>query len=134
MNLQCGSSPGADIALHFNPRYDGDSCVVLNTFEYGSWAAEERENNSMLPAGSAFSLLITVGRDSYQVCRDKIVYCLKITITTLYSNPHVFKIISVCLCESTEDQFDFYFLCLYKKIYFVQKLFSSIHYLMSLYM
>ncbi|XP_034460173.1 galectin-9-like [Hippoglossus hippoglossus] len=67
LNLQCGSSPGADIALHFNPRYDGDSCVVSNTLQNGSWGAEERKTNSMLPAGSAFSLLITVGRDSYQL-------------------------------------------------------------------
>ncbi|XP_060929150.1 galectin-9-like [Limanda limanda] len=67
VNLQCGSSPGADIALHFNPRYDGDSCVVSNTLQHGSWGSEERKSNSMLPAGSAFCLLITVGRDSYQL-------------------------------------------------------------------
>ncbi|XP_053278317.1 galectin-9 [Pleuronectes platessa] len=67
VNLQCGSSAGADIALHFNPRYDGDSCVVSNTLQHGSWGAEERKSISILPAGSAFSLLITVGRDSYQL-------------------------------------------------------------------
>ncbi|XP_019958341.2 lectin, galactoside-binding, soluble, 9 (galectin 9)-like 3 isoform X1 [Paralichthys olivaceus] len=67
VNLQCGSSPGADIALHFNPRYDGDSCVVSNTFQHGKWGSEERNNNSMIPPGSTFCLLITVCRDFYQL-------------------------------------------------------------------
>lgn len=68
MNLQCGSSPNADIALHVNPRYDSHpGYVVTNTFQYGSWGAEERKQNTPFPAGSPFSLLITVTRNSYQV-------------------------------------------------------------------
>uniref|UniRef100_A0A8D3BNH0 Galectin n=1 Tax=Scophthalmus maximus TaxID=52904 RepID=A0A8D3BNH0_SCOMX len=71
VNLQCGSRIDADIALHINPRYDTDSCVVTNTLHNGSWGAEERKKNSMLLAGSPFNLLITVGRDSFQVCTAK---------------------------------------------------------------
>ncbi|KAF0030323.1 hypothetical protein F2P81_017054 [Scophthalmus maximus] len=67
VNLQCGSRIDADIALHINPRYDTDSCVVTNTLHNGSWGAEERKKNSMLLAGSPFNLLITVGRDSFQL-------------------------------------------------------------------
>uniref|UniRef100_A0A8D3DEL8 Galectin n=1 Tax=Scophthalmus maximus TaxID=52904 RepID=A0A8D3DEL8_SCOMX len=67
VNLQCGSRTDADIALHINPRYNTDYCVVTNTLYNGTWGAEERKKNSMLLAGSPFSLLITVGRDSFQL-------------------------------------------------------------------
>ncbi|KAF0030322.1 hypothetical protein F2P81_017053 [Scophthalmus maximus] len=67
VNLQCGSRTDADIALHINPRYNTDYCVVTNTLYNGTWGAEERKKNSMLLAGSPFNLLITVGRDSFQL-------------------------------------------------------------------
>lgn len=68
VNLQCGSRPNTDIALHFNPRYDSQpGYVVTNSFQNGSWGTEERKHNSPFPAGSTFSLLITITRESYQV-------------------------------------------------------------------
>ncbi|XP_040901864.1 galectin-9-like [Toxotes jaculatrix] len=68
VNLQCGSRTNADIALHINPRYEG-SCnyVVTNTLMNGSWGPEERKYDSTFPAGSTFSLLITVSRDFFQL-------------------------------------------------------------------
>ncbi|XP_058490084.1 galectin-9-like isoform X3 [Solea solea] len=67
VNLQCGSRTNADIAFHFNPRYDGDSCVVANTLQHGNWGNEERKSNSLLLPGSTFNLLITVTYDSFLV-------------------------------------------------------------------
>ncbi|XP_069581906.1 galectin-9-like [Brachyistius frenatus] len=67
VNLQCGSSAGANIALHFNPRCETCSYVVVNSFQHGSWSSEERKHDSTFTPGSSFSLLITVCRDSYQL-------------------------------------------------------------------
>ncbi|KAM9857627.1 galectin-9-like [Aulostomus maculatus] len=68
VNLQCGSSANANIALHFNPRYDSHpSYVVANTFQNGCWGTEERKHNSCIPVGSSFTLLITVSYHSYQL-------------------------------------------------------------------
>lgn len=67
MNLQCGSRSDADVALHFNPRYDGQPpYVVVNTMQFGTWGLEERKT-SPIPANSTFNLIITVTRDMYQV-------------------------------------------------------------------
>uniref|UniRef100_A0A3Q2PFS7 Galectin n=1 Tax=Fundulus heteroclitus TaxID=8078 RepID=A0A3Q2PFS7_FUNHE len=67
VNLQAGSMHGANIALHFNPRYDGHHYVVTNTFQCGSWGSEERKQTSPFPPGSNFTLQITVTRDFYQI-------------------------------------------------------------------
>ncbi|XP_015253174.1 PREDICTED: galectin-9-like, partial [Cyprinodon variegatus] len=68
VNLQCGSSQGANIALHFNPRYnDGHPYVVTNTFQYGNWGSEERKQSTPFHSGQNFTLQITVTRDFYQV-------------------------------------------------------------------
>uniref|UniRef100_A0A673XKS9 Galectin n=1 Tax=Salmo trutta TaxID=8032 RepID=A0A673XKS9_SALTR len=68
VNLQCGSMAGADIALHFNPRYDSHpGYVVTNTFQQSKWGSEERKQHSPIQHGSSFSLEITVQRDFFKL-------------------------------------------------------------------
>ncbi|XP_062870728.1 galectin-9-like isoform X2 [Trichomycterus rosablanca] len=68
VNLQCGIQASADIALHFNPRYTGNSgYVVCNTLQSSSWGTEERSNHTPLPRGSNFILTFLVNRDYYSV-------------------------------------------------------------------
>ncbi|XP_062872491.1 galectin-9-like [Trichomycterus rosablanca] len=68
VNLQCGSRSGADVALHFNPRYDsGPGYIITNTFQNSSWGREERINKALLPIGSTFTLMILITRQSYKI-------------------------------------------------------------------
>ncbi|XP_038153612.1 galectin-9-like [Cyprinodon tularosa] len=71
VNLQCGSSQEANIALHFNPCYmDGKPYVVTNTLQHGKWVSEERNLSSPIPLGHIFTLQITVMEKSYKISVD----------------------------------------------------------------
>ncbi|XP_072548021.1 galectin-9-like [Salminus brasiliensis] len=67
VNLQCGSRHAADIALHFNPRYDGSEFIVTNTFQHSRWGTEERKYQALFPPGNVFTLQIMVTRASYKI-------------------------------------------------------------------
>ncbi|XP_041097241.1 galectin-9-like isoform X2 [Polyodon spathula] len=70
VNLQCGShqSPRPDIALHFNPRYEGaQQYVVCNTLQNQNWGSEERKYEMPLQRGTSFTLMILVNPNSYKV-------------------------------------------------------------------
>ncbi|KAI5625702.1 galactoside-binding soluble lectin 9, partial [Silurus asotus] len=68
VNLQCGSRPDANIALHFNPRYDSfQGYIVTNTKKNNSWGLEERIHKALLPQGNNFTLLIIVTSQSYKI-------------------------------------------------------------------
>lgn len=68
MNLQCGSHAQADIALHFNPRYESGSVyVVHNTLQNRIWGSEERKYENPFPSGHPFNLEILVTQDTYKV-------------------------------------------------------------------
>ncbi|XP_059390233.1 galectin-9-like isoform X1 [Carassius carassius] len=67
VNLQCGSHSGADIALHFNPRYESPGYVVHNTCQSRSWGSEERKYESPFSQGQTFTLQILVEQDKYKI-------------------------------------------------------------------
>uniref|UniRef100_A0A8C0J2J6 Galectin n=1 Tax=Chelonoidis abingdonii TaxID=106734 RepID=A0A8C0J2J6_CHEAB len=69
IDLQCGScpSPHADIALHFNPRFEEGGCVVCNTFERQNWGREERKYEMPFFKGHPFEIRVLVKCDSFQV-------------------------------------------------------------------
>uniref|UniRef100_A0A672PC32 Galectin n=1 Tax=Sinocyclocheilus grahami TaxID=75366 RepID=A0A672PC32_SINGR len=67
VNLQCGSHSGADIALHFNPRYESPGYVVHNTSQSRCWGSEERKYEAPFPQGQTFTLQILVEQDKYKV-------------------------------------------------------------------
>ncbi|KAL6471206.1 hypothetical protein MHYP_G00198560 [Metynnis hypsauchen] len=68
VNLQCGSGHSADIALHFNPRYDsGPGYIVTNTCQQSRWGTEERKYQALFPTGSPFTLQILVSQASYKI-------------------------------------------------------------------
>ncbi|KAJ8383884.1 hypothetical protein AAFF_G00213470 [Aldrovandia affinis] len=67
VNLQSGSRPGANVALHFNPRYDSHpGYVVVNTFQQ-KWGSEERRHEAPMPHGSTFTLTFLVNRQAFTV-------------------------------------------------------------------
>uniref|UniRef100_A0A3B3R8V8 Galectin n=1 Tax=Paramormyrops kingsleyae TaxID=1676925 RepID=A0A3B3R8V8_9TELE len=68
VNLQCGSRAGADVALHFNPRFDDyPEYVVLNTYRSSAWGTEQRKYEAPFPRGSTFTLTIMVSREKYKL-------------------------------------------------------------------
>lgn len=67
VNLQCGEAEGSDIAMHFNPRFDGWDKVVFNSFQNGSWESEDNVQNMPFSKGQAFELVIAVTAEGYQV-------------------------------------------------------------------
>uniref|UniRef100_A0A8C2IHW8 Galectin n=1 Tax=Cyprinus carpio TaxID=7962 RepID=A0A8C2IHW8_CYPCA len=67
VNLQCGSHSGADIALHFNQRYESPGYVVHNTCQSRCWGSEERKYESPFPQGQPFTLQILVEQDKYKI-------------------------------------------------------------------
>ncbi|TRY54125.1 hypothetical protein DNTS_031167 [Danionella cerebrum] len=67
VNLQCGSHSGADVALHFNPRYERPEYVVHNSFQNQKWGSEERVQQSPFPRGQTFTLQILVAQDVFKI-------------------------------------------------------------------
>lgn len=68
VNLQQGDGyPDSNIAFHFNPRYEGDPVVVMNTWLDSAWGAEERHDCGPLKPGQNFALIIRVKSDGYKV-------------------------------------------------------------------
>ncbi|XP_069500302.1 PE-PGRS family protein PE_PGRS45-like [Ambystoma mexicanum] len=67
VDFKSGQSNDADIALHFNPRFDWFDKVVFNSYENGAWGNEERKSDMPFQKGKSFELEFKFAKDSIQV-------------------------------------------------------------------
>ena len=67
VNFEVGQGQGADVAFHFNPRFDGWDKVVLNSKQNGSWGNEERKMSMPFRKGAAFELVFMVTTEHFKV-------------------------------------------------------------------
>ncbi|XP_066205671.1 galectin-4 [Saccopteryx leptura] len=67
VNFTVGQGPGADIAFHFNPRFDGWDKVVFNAQQGGRWGNEEKKRSMPFSKGAAFELVFLVMAEHYKV-------------------------------------------------------------------
>ncbi|XP_049582827.1 galectin-4-like [Syngnathus scovelli] len=66
VNLLCGHSDSSDVALHFNPRFDGRDKVVFNSRLNATWDAEETIRDMPFRKGKAFEMVIMCSLEGYQ--------------------------------------------------------------------
>ncbi|XP_037124557.1 galectin-4-like [Syngnathus acus] len=66
VNLLCGQSDSSDVALHFNPRFDGWDKVVFNSRQNAAWDAEEKIRDMPFSKGKAFEMVIVCSLEGYQ--------------------------------------------------------------------
>jgi galectin-4 len=65
-NLLTSTHHGADVAFHFNPRFDQRE-AVRNSCQGGGWGAEEKQGGFPLQPGQEFEIQIICFQDYYQV-------------------------------------------------------------------
>ncbi|EPQ20081.1 Galectin-4 [Myotis brandtii] len=66
VNFVAGQGPGADIAFHFNPRFDGWDKVVFNSQQGGQWGSEEKKRSMPFRKGTPFELVFMVLPEHYK--------------------------------------------------------------------
>ncbi|TFJ95272.1 porin [Platysternon megacephalum] len=62
-----GQYEGANVALLFNPRFEGSPHIVFNSLVERKWGQEERKENSPLRKGKNFTLTFTTTAKAYEV-------------------------------------------------------------------
>lgn len=68
VNFKCGPAENADIAFHFNPRFDDGNVVVRNTRQHNAWGGEERMSNGFpFQRGQPFELIFLCQSQQYKV-------------------------------------------------------------------
>ncbi|XP_066540340.1 galectin-4-like [Hoplias malabaricus] len=65
VNFKTGPSNGDDVAFHFNPRINRKT--ALNSFQKRGWQREETASVTPFTKGAAFSLLMAVTAEGYEV-------------------------------------------------------------------
>ncbi|XP_067938516.1 galectin-4-like [Watersipora subatra] len=63
-NLETDSG---DIAMHFNPRFEGMNAVIRNTCQGGSWGGEEKQGYFPFAMGQPFEVNITIEDLHYKI-------------------------------------------------------------------
>lgn len=72
-NLVVGYNPthahckNADIAFHFNPRFDDTPHVILNTRSGRNWHEERTEYQALIRKGNDFEWVLTVEESYYRI-------------------------------------------------------------------
>ncbi|XP_070705092.1 galectin-8-like isoform X2 [Pempheris klunzingeri] len=68
VDLACGGSvkPRADVAFHFNPRFQRKMCVVCNSLQKERWGREEILHQMPFAAGAPFELIVLVLKDKFK--------------------------------------------------------------------
>ncbi|KAJ9577665.1 hypothetical protein L9F63_005745 [Diploptera punctata] len=76
LNLVCGSSPTADIAFHFNPRFD-QNYVARNSRFSGRWGHEESSSPLKNPfhRGKKFNLTILAAEEEFMIAVNGFHFC-----------------------------------------------------------
>uniref|UniRef100_A0A3B4ANL3 Galectin n=1 Tax=Periophthalmus magnuspinnatus TaxID=409849 RepID=A0A3B4ANL3_9GOBI len=67
VNLLCGQSDNSDVALHFNPRFDGRDKVVFNTRQNDNWESEDKIRSMPFRKGERFEMVILITSQGYQI-------------------------------------------------------------------
>jgi galectin-4 len=70
VNFAVGQSLEADVAFHFNPRFDGWDKVVFNSRQGGQWGSEEKKRSMPFSKGKPFELVFMVQAEHYKVMVD----------------------------------------------------------------
>lgn len=65
-NLLGGTNRDADVAFHFNPRFDQRE-AVRNSCQSGDWGVEEKQGGFPLELGQQFEIQIICFPEHYQV-------------------------------------------------------------------
>ncbi|TNN66591.1 Galectin-4 [Liparis tanakae] len=94
LNLLCGESESSDIALHFNPRFDGWDKVVFNSCEGGSWGSEDKIRDMPFSKGEAFEMVIMATSQEYQI---------KVNGNDFYTFQHRLPLERVCAMQIDGD-------------------------------
>jgi len=64
-----------DVALHFNPRFEGVNAVIRNTRQQGSWGNEERHGHFPFQQGQAFEVMFLIDEQHYKVAINGSHFC-----------------------------------------------------------
>ncbi|CAH1792322.1 unnamed protein product [Owenia fusiformis] len=67
VNLECGMHDNADIAFHFNPRFEGLNSVIRNSRVGGGWQQEDRSGPFPFSQNQTFEMIILTQNDCYKV-------------------------------------------------------------------